>query len=77
MTASGTESLVFIGDVTADRSSSMISVTYKAILSAQMQPNAASLRDNDPKHTAKATQELLKAKNGIFFKDHVSLMDST
>lgn len=23
--------------------------------------------DNDPKYTAKATQELMKAENGIFF----------
>ncbi len=40
------------------------------IISAQIQPNAAKLTrrhfivqmDNDPKHTAKATQEFLKVK---------------
>ena len=62
MAASGTASLVFIDDVTADRSSSINSEVYRAIISAQIQPNAAKLirwlftvwMDNDPKHTAKS-----------------------
>lgn len=45
----------------------MNSEVYKNILSAQIQPNAAKLficnvkrrPINDPKHTAKATQELI------------------
>ena len=41
MAASGTGSLVFIDDVTADKSSRMNSGVYKALLSAQIQPNAA------------------------------------
>ena len=48
----------------------MNSEAYKTILSAQIQPNAAKMigpcfrvqTDNDPKHTMKATKELLKAK---------------
>ncbi|MEE6485984.1 hypothetical protein FKM82_014474 [Ascaphus truei] len=67
MAYNGTGSLVFI-DVT-DRSSRMNSEVYRDILSAQIQPNSVKLigrhftlqMDNDPKHTAKATQEF-KAK---------------
>uniref|UniRef100_A0A667YPJ5 Transposase n=1 Tax=Myripristis murdjan TaxID=586833 RepID=A0A667YPJ5_9TELE len=59
MTASGTGSLVYIDDVTADGSSRMNSDVYRAILSAHIQPNATKLigqrftvqMDNDPKHT--------------------------
>ena len=67
----GTGSLVFIDDVTdADRSSRMNPDVYRSLLSAQIQPNAAKLRgrcftaqmDDDPKYTAKTTQELLKAE---------------
>ena len=62
--------LVFIDDVTADRSSKMNSEAYGAILSAHIQPNATKLIgcrftvqvDNDPKHPAKATQAFMKAK---------------
>ncbi len=58
-------SLVFIDDVTADRSSRMNSEVFNAILSAHIQPNDTKLigrsftlqMDNDPKHTAKATQD--------------------
>ena len=69
MAANGTGSLVFIDDVTADKSSRMNSEVFRAILSAHIQPNASELigqrftvqMDNDPKHTAKATKEF-KAK---------------
>uniref|UniRef100_A0A8C5PQS4 Transposase n=1 Tax=Leptobrachium leishanense TaxID=445787 RepID=A0A8C5PQS4_9ANUR len=70
MAANGTGSLVFIDDVTADKSSRMNSEVFRAILSAHIQPNAAELigrrftvqMDNDPKHTAKATKEFLKGQ---------------
>ncbi len=70
MAASGTGSLVFIDDVTADKSSRMNSEVFRAILSAHIQPNASELigrrftlqMDSDPKHTAKATKEFLKGK---------------
>lgn len=55
MAANGTESLVFTDNVNSDRSSRIISEVYKAILYAQIQ-------SNDPKRTAKATQELFNAK---------------
>ncbi len=65
MASSGTGLLVFIDDVTEDRSSRKNSEVYMDILSAQIQPNAAKLIGrpfivqmyDDPKHTAKATQE--------------------
>ena len=64
----GTGSFVFIDDVTEDKSSRMNSAVFRDMLSAQIEPNTAKLigrhftvqMDNDPKHTAKATQELLK-----------------
>uniref|UniRef100_A0A8C5MV28 Transposase Tc1-like domain-containing protein n=1 Tax=Leptobrachium leishanense TaxID=445787 RepID=A0A8C5MV28_9ANUR len=70
MAANGTGSLVVIDDVTADKSRRMNSEVFRAILSAHIQPNAAELigrrftvqMDNDPKHTAKATKELLKGQ---------------
>ncbi len=70
MAASGTGSLVFIDDVTADKSRMMNSEVFRAILSAHIQPNASQLigrrftvqMDKDPKHTAKATKEFLKGK---------------
>lgn len=48
----------------------MNSEVYRDILTAQIQPNAAKLierhftvqMDNDPEHTATATQEFLKVK---------------
>ena len=43
MAASGTGSLVFIDDVTADKSSRMNSEVFQAILSAHIQPNASEL----------------------------------
>uniref|UniRef100_A0A673YSH1 Tc1-like transposase DDE domain-containing protein n=1 Tax=Salmo trutta TaxID=8032 RepID=A0A673YSH1_SALTR len=70
MAANGTGSLVFIDDVTADKSSRMNSEVFRAILFAQIQPNTSKLigrrftvqMDNDLKHTAKATQYFFKAK---------------
>ena len=70
MAANGTGSLVFIDDVTADKSSRMNSEVFRAILSAHIQPNASELigrrftvqMDNDPEQTAKATKEFFKAK---------------
>ncbi len=51
--------------MTEDRSSRMDSEVYRDILSAQIQPNGRHFivqMDDDPKHTAKATQEFLKVK---------------
>ncbi|KAG2464485.1 TCB1 transposase, partial [Polypterus senegalus] len=70
MAASGTGTLVFIDDMTQDRSSRVNSEVFRDILSAQIQLNAVKLigrcfmiqMDNDPKNTAKATQEFIKAK---------------
>ena len=70
MAANGTGSLVFIDDVTADKSSRMNSEVFWAILSAHIQPNASELigrrftvqMDNDPKHTAKATEDSFTTK---------------
>uniref|UniRef100_A0A8C4S635 Transposase Tc1-like domain-containing protein n=1 Tax=Erpetoichthys calabaricus TaxID=27687 RepID=A0A8C4S635_ERPCA len=80
MAASGTGTLVFIDDVTQDRSSRMNSEVFRDILSAQIQLNAVKLigrrfmiqMDNDPKHTAKATQDFIKAKSGNFLNGQVS-----
>ena len=58
MAASGTGSLVFIDDVTADKSSRMNSGVYKALLSAQIQPNAAKRAGWCP--TEKMTQNILQ-----------------
>ena len=63
MAANGTGSLVFIDDVTANKSSRRNSEVFRAILlSAHIQPNASELigrrftvqMDNDLKHTTKA-----------------------
>ncbi len=70
MAASGTGSLVFIDDVTADKSSRMNSEVfgqYYLLIFSQMLQNSLDGRftvqmDNDPKHTAKATKEFLKGK---------------
>ncbi len=70
MASSDTGLLVFIDDVTEYRSSRKNSEVCRDILSAQIQSNAAKLigrsfivqMDDDPNHTAKATQEFLKVK---------------
>ncbi len=75
MASSGTGLLVFSEDVTEERSSRKNSEVYRDILSAQIQSNAAKLigrrfivqMENDPKHTAKVTQEFIKVKSGFFF----------
>ncbi len=69
MAASGTGSLVFIDDVTADKSSRMNSEVFRAILSAHIQPNASELigrrftvqMDNGPKH-CKSNQRVFEGK---------------
>ena len=81
MVANGTGSVVFIEDVTANRRSRMNSEVYIAMLSAQIQANAAKLigwhfteqMDNDPKHAAKATHELFKAKKCNVLKFYYNL----
>ncbi len=67
MASSGSGLLLFSDDETEDRSSRINSESdvYRDILSTQPSANAAKLigrcfiaqMDNDPKHTAKATQE--------------------
>lgn len=55
--------------VTVDRSSRVNSEVYRSVLSAHIQPKATKLTgqhlrvlmDNDPKHTAKETLDILKA----------------
>lgn len=62
--------LMFINHVTADRSSRSNSGVFGAILFFEIQADPAEVigqcftvqLDNDPKHTGKATQELVKAK---------------
>ena len=60
MAANGTGSLVFIDDVTADKSSRMNSEVFRAILSAHIQPNASewtmnrSILQKQPKSFFKA-----------------------
>lgn len=68
--AGRTGSLVFIDHVSAIGSSRMNYKVHRALLSAQIQPNAAKLislhfteqMSNDPKHAAKETQEVVKGK---------------
>ncbi len=70
MASCGTGLLLFSDDVTEDRSSRINCEVYRDILSAQIQSKGAKLIgrrfigqiDDDPKHTAKATQEFLKVK---------------
>lgn len=58
---------VFIDNVAADRSTKMKCEVYRAVLSAQIQPNTAKLirqlqMDDEIKHTGSANQEFLKEK---------------
>ena len=77
MAANETGSLVFIDDVTADKSSRMNSEVFQAILSAHIQPNASELigrrftvqMDNDPQHTAK---EFLRQRSGMLCNGQVN-----
>ncbi len=70
MAASGTGSLVFIDDVTADKSSRMNSEVFRAILSAHIQPNAfrthwTALHSADgqwPKAYCKSNQRVFEGK---------------
>ncbi len=80
MAASGTGSLVFIDDVTADKSSRMNSEVFRAILSAHIQPNASELigrrftvqMDNDPKHTAKQPKSFWRERSGLLCNGQVN-----
>ena len=76
MAASSTGTLVFIDDVTQDRSSQINFVVFRDIMSAQIQLNAVKLigrrfikqMDNDPKQP----RSLLKQRSGIFLNGQVS-----
>lgn len=68
-------SLMFIEDVTVDRSSRMNCKVFRAMLSAHIHTNAAELikqnftkqMGNNPKQTAKTTQELLVVNMRLHF----------
>lgn len=67
MAACGTRSPVFIDHVIADRSSRMTFKVYKAVHSAQIQPNTTKLiqqrkMDYHPNHKAKAIKEIVMVK---------------
>ncbi|KAF7662699.1 hypothetical protein LDENG_00229840 [Lucifuga dentata] len=70
MAANGTGSLVFIDDMSADRSSRMNAEVFRALLSAQIKPSAAKLigrrftveMDSDPKYTVKSNSRPLQGK---------------
>ncbi len=74
ITSSGTGSLIFINDVTHDGSSTINSEVYRNILSDNLQKDATKLngrsfimqQDNDPKHSAKTTKELIRARSVRF-----------
>lgn len=66
MTAKRTRPLVFIDDVTSDKSSRIIYEVFRTILSTYIRPNASKPTglylavqvDNDLKNAAKASQDL-------------------
>ena len=66
MAANGTGSLVFIDDVTADKSSRMNSEVFRAMLSAHIQANVSELigrhfavqMDNDPEAYCESNQRV-------------------
>ena len=70
ISAKGPGDLVFIDDITEDGSSIMDGNTYRKILGKYIEPNGKKLvgrgfivqSDNDPKHTAKVTQEFIAKK---------------
>lgn len=70
MSAKGPGDLIFIDDVNDDGSMIMDGETYRSILKTYIQRNGTALAgrgfvlqaDNDPKHTAKATKELIAKK---------------
>ncbi|KAF7644282.1 hypothetical protein LDENG_00224630 [Lucifuga dentata] len=70
MSATGTGSLIFTDDATADGSSKLNSEVYRNILASQVQANASKLngwhfilqQDDDAKHCATATKEFFKSK---------------
>ncbi len=66
MAASGTGSLVFIDDVTADKSSRMNSEVFRAILSAHIQPNASELIDGASQCRWTMTQSILQKQPKSF-----------
>ncbi len=71
MASSGTGLLVFIDDVTNDRSSGLNSEVYRDILSTQIQSNGAKLigqhfivqMDDDPKSYSKNNPGVFDGKN--------------
>ncbi len=72
--SSGTGSFIFINDVTHDGSSKINSEVYRNSLSDNLQKDATKLigrsfimkQDNDPKHSAKTTKELIRARSVRF-----------
>lgn len=70
VSSKGPGDLVFIDDITHDGSSIMDGETYRQILKKYIEPNGKKLvgrgfilqSDNDPKHTAKVTKELIAKK---------------
>lgn len=80
MAASGASLLVFIDDMTADRSNRMnCDEVYRALLSAQIQPIAAKLMGwcftvqmgNDPKGATIAKQVFLKRNKWEILQSHL------
>ncbi len=61
MASSGTGLMVFIDDLTEDKSSRINSKMYRDILSAQIQSNAAKSIGR------RLTQKFLKVKSGILY----------
>ena len=68
MAANGTGSPVLIDDVTADRNSRMNSAGYRAILSAQIQSNAAKLIGQHTQYTWIMTQNILQKQPESFLR---------
>ncbi len=83
MASTDTGLLVFSDDVTEDRSSRKNPEVHRDILSAQIQSNGAKLirrrfivqMDDDPKHTARATQEYSAMSKSISWSQPDSLAE--